>query len=128
MFGVFNQVTHKPGCTVTENGFKLEILDLEIIVLFRQQKTKMLSTAEPRCEKTGLRGFRPGPTQTGLYSHRRWLEQCSRKLQRPYRTFGQTESESLPDRSNFYLTELLSAHFNPKISSEHRSCVGKVSI
>ena len=21
---------------------------------------------EPRCEKTGLRGFRPGPTQTGL--------------------------------------------------------------
>ena len=26
---------------------------------------------EPRYEKTGLRGFRPGPTQTGLY---RWLE------------------------------------------------------
>ena len=31
---------------------------------------------EPRSEKTGLRGFRPGPTQTGLYSHRRWLETC----------------------------------------------------
>ena len=29
---------------------------------------------EPRYEKTGFRGFRPGPTQTGLYSHRRWLE------------------------------------------------------
>ena len=29
---------------------------------------------EPCCEKTSLRGFRPGPTQTGLYSHRRWLE------------------------------------------------------
>ena len=29
---------------------------------------------EPRCEKTGLRGFRPGPTQTRLYSHRRWLD------------------------------------------------------
>ena len=29
---------------------------------------------EPRCEKTALRGFRPGPTQTGLCSHRRWLE------------------------------------------------------
>ena len=28
----------------------------------------------PRCEKTGLRGFRPGPTQTGLYNHTRWLE------------------------------------------------------
>ena len=25
-------------------------------------------------EKTGHRGFRPGLTQTGLYSHRRWLE------------------------------------------------------
>ena len=31
-------------------------------------------TLEPFCEKTGLRGFRPGPTQTGLYSHRRWQE------------------------------------------------------
>ena len=29
---------------------------------------------EPRCEKTCLRGFRPGPTQTGLYSYRIWLE------------------------------------------------------
>ena len=29
---------------------------------------------EPRCEKTCLRCFRPGPTQTGLYSHRKWLE------------------------------------------------------
>ena len=26
---------------------------------------------EPRCEKTGLQGVRPGPTQTKLYSHRR---------------------------------------------------------
>ena len=32
---------------------------------------------EPRCEKTGLRGFKSGPTQTGLYSHRRWLEACN---------------------------------------------------
>ena len=29
---------------------------------------------EPPCEKTGLHDFRPGPTQTGLYNHRRWLE------------------------------------------------------
>ena len=29
---------------------------------------------EPRSEKTGLRGVRPGPTQTGLYRHTRWLE------------------------------------------------------
>ena len=26
---------------------------------------------EPRREKTGLRGFRPAPTKTGLYSHRK---------------------------------------------------------
>ena len=32
------------------------------------------NTIEPRSEKTGLRGFRPGPIQTGLCSHRRWLE------------------------------------------------------
>ena len=32
---------------------------------------------EPRYEKTGLRGFRPGPTQTRLYSHTRWPEACN---------------------------------------------------
>ena len=34
-------------------------------------------TNEPRCEKTGLWGFRPGPTQTRLYNHTRWLEACN---------------------------------------------------
>ena len=29
---------------------------------------------EPRCETTGLWGFRPGPTQTRLYKHTRWIE------------------------------------------------------
>ena len=33
-----------------------------------------VNMTEPRSEKTGLRGFRPGPTQTGLYSYRRWLD------------------------------------------------------
>ena len=27
--------------------------------------------------KPTIWGFRPGPTKTGLYSHRRWLEACS---------------------------------------------------
>ena len=27
---------------------------------------------EPRREKTCFLGFRPGPSQTGLYDHRRW--------------------------------------------------------
>ena len=29
---------------------------------------------EPRCEKTSLRGFRPGPTQTERCNHIGWLE------------------------------------------------------
>ena len=29
VFGVSEQVRHKLGCTVTEDGYKLEILDLE---------------------------------------------------------------------------------------------------
>ena len=36
-------------------------------------KISSIKIFEPR-EKTGLRGFRPGSTQTGLYSHRRPLE------------------------------------------------------
>ena len=38
------------------------------------QRTVTQVGNEPRREKTGLRGFRPGPAQTTLYSHRRWLE------------------------------------------------------
>ena len=33
----------------------------------------ILPVFEPRY-KTGLRGFRPSPTQTELYSHRKWLK------------------------------------------------------
>ena len=33
-----------------------------------------MEITEPRSEKTGLRGFRPGPTQTRLYNHTRWVE------------------------------------------------------
>ena len=49
--------------------------------------------------------------------------QCLQKLGRPYRTFGQTKSESLSDRSIFYLTEPFLAQFKPKNSPDHRSCV-----
>ena len=34
----------------------------------------MLYNIEPRREKTGLRGFRPGPTQTDLYKLIKELE------------------------------------------------------
>ena len=35
--------------------------------------TKYKMEIEPRHEKTCLRGFRPGLTQTGLYSDSRWF-------------------------------------------------------
>ena len=46
---------------------------------FIQSDSKTLGQSEaqlfePRREKTGLRGFRPGPTQTGLYKLRKELE------------------------------------------------------
>ena len=40
-------------------------------------KGTFLSTYEPRCEKTSLPCFRPGPTQTRLYNNSRWLEACN---------------------------------------------------
>ena len=40
------------------------------VCLMRQTILKL----EPVHEKTNNLGFRPGLTQTGLYSHRRWLE------------------------------------------------------
>ena len=49
--GLMPYCVSKAGLNMATKGFALEM--------------------EPRCEKTGLRGFRPGPTQTRLYSHTR---------------------------------------------------------
>ena len=38
------------------------------------ERKKNTGLNEPSCKKTSLRVFLPGQTQTGLYSHRRWLE------------------------------------------------------
>ena len=43
---------------------------LYITVIFLMEALFM--PYEPHCAKTGLRGFRPGQTQIGLYSHKRW--------------------------------------------------------
>ena len=57
-----------------------ETLVTEFLILRLMLHQGVLSTHstslsyEPRCEKTSLPGFRQGPTQTRLYSHRRWLE------------------------------------------------------
>ena len=52
----------------------LGILHRRGIVMIIKDNSKLSLKYEPRCEKTDLRGFRPGPTQIGLRSHRRWLE------------------------------------------------------
>ena len=54
--------------------FRWHYLNCDIILLDLYCNYSKIKPFEPRCEKTGLRGFRPGPTQTGLYNHTRWLE------------------------------------------------------
>ena len=48
--------------------------DIAYHIVYKDGVSSLGLTIEPRCEKTGLRGFRPCPTQTRLYNHIRWLE------------------------------------------------------
>ena len=43
---------------------------VENVMFSEKKRVNAPRLFEPRCEKTGFRGFRPDPTQTGLYSHR----------------------------------------------------------
>ena len=52
----------------------IKLNKIEDIPVKPLSESKNYTLNEPCREKTGLRGFRPCPTQTGLYSHRRWLE------------------------------------------------------
>ena len=47
---------------------------LQFITLFCLVGDQGNKLYEPRRKKTGLQGFRPGPTQTSLYKHRKELE------------------------------------------------------
>ena len=58
-----------PDRSVSNNQFSSVTLNKRAI-----KARENILQSEPRCEKTGLRGFRPGPTQTRLHSDRRWLE------------------------------------------------------
>ena len=55
-------------------GLRMMVLNSKTMKSFRKTFRHISHNNEPRSEKTGLRGFRPGPRQTGLYSHRRRLE------------------------------------------------------
>ena len=52
---------------------EFEELKNEHIAMTRKLVSTTLNN-EPMREKTSSLGFRPGPTQTGLYKHRRQLE------------------------------------------------------
>ena len=43
------------------------------LMLLLQVVSSKQPLIKPRCEKTGFRGFRPGPTLTGLCIHRKLL-------------------------------------------------------
>ena len=58
LYKVIIHVNDEPGLTLTY--FTATDLDT----------TEKAILNEPRSEKTGLRGFRLGPTQTGQYNHR----------------------------------------------------------
>ena len=80
-FFVFSEGKSKSNCcfrlifksrdTAKEKGLKTNMTKIFSEVFYL---CGIPTTDEPRCEKTGLRGFRPGPTQSRLYSYRRWLE------------------------------------------------------
>ena len=44
---------------------------MDIVIIHFSRINLFLVLYEPRCEKTSLRGFRPGPAQTRLYNHTR---------------------------------------------------------
>ena len=59
-----------------KNAHELPLLCFFVVFYICQKKVflKILVIFEPRRKKTGLWGIRPGPTQTGLCSHRSMLE------------------------------------------------------
>ena len=59
-----------------EKDLKINMLVYEKFGSFalKRQTLCIITSFEPRSKKTGLRGFQPGLTQTGLYSHRRRLD------------------------------------------------------
>ena len=57
--------------TECSSGYQLFAAEVKQLNYIDTQDIKIY---EPRREKTGLRGFRPGPTQTGLYKLRKELE------------------------------------------------------
>ena len=54
--------------------YDVVIIRISINIVHMCLYSNRITLNEPRREKTGLRGFRPGLTQTGLYSFSNSLE------------------------------------------------------
>ena len=63
-------LTHGFQSQLCRTAFSYNSSDNSLLCYMAVSLSAQPDTYEPRSEKTGLRGFRPGPTQTGLYSHR----------------------------------------------------------
>ena len=59
--------------SLTNSMINLPLISI-VLRWFSRRTSNVSQSYEPRRKKTGLRGFKPGPTQTGLCSHRKWLE------------------------------------------------------
>ena len=55
-------------------GNQIVVFLMHRLIYFKKDYIQVLLAFEPVHDKTSNLGFRPCPTQTGLYSHRRWLE------------------------------------------------------
>ena len=64
---------HKAGCVHCSCPVHVQLL-IDFILLFEVFVNDCSHYNEPCREKTCLWGFCPGPSETGLHSHRRWLE------------------------------------------------------
>ena len=52
-------------------GFRMISGKIDVLLCLLYLRVLYQSKSEPRGKKTGLQGFQPGPTQTGLYTHKK---------------------------------------------------------
>ena len=64
-------LSRKPSSIQGNKIINLSLVMTKRVMRVEQGQTRNSLPNEPRYEKTGLRGFRPGPTQTGLCNRRR---------------------------------------------------------
>ena len=67
---------------------------------------------KPLHEKNNNLGFRPGPTQNGLYSHRRWLEAVNFGFRKPKKLYYPCSANKGADQLHSYCEADLRLYFH----------------